>query len=79
MPNVQLHGDLLDLNYFVCTLGQAATLNANRPHSFQTVNDFIDLQARQYPTRPAVGFPVPAKDKERDSEWNFETYSKSNW
>ena len=76
MPHEQSDGQLLDVNYFVCTLGQAADLNAKKPHSFKTVNDFLDLQARQYPTRPAVGFPVPPKDKETDNEWNFVTYSK---
>ena len=76
MPDVQLHGELLDVNYFVCTLGQAAALNEKQPHSFKTVNEFIDLQARQYPARPAVGFPVPPKNKETDNEWNSVTYSK---
>ena len=75
-PDQQLDGELLDVNYFVCTLGQAAALNAKKPHSFKTVNDFIDLQARQYPTRPAVGFPVPPKNKETDDEWSSVTYSK---
>ena len=76
MPEEKLDGELLNINYFVCTLGQAATLNAKKSHSFKTANDFIDLQAQQCPTRPAVGFPVPPKDKDIDGEWNSVTYSK---
>ena len=76
MPDAELHGDLLDVNYFVCTLGQAAALNAKKPHSFKTVNEFIDHQARQYSTRPAVGFPVPPKNKKTDNEWSSVSYSK---
>ena len=79
MPDAQLPRELLHVNYFVCTLGQAATLNAEKPHSFNNINDFIDLQARQSSIRPAVGFPVPSKDKETDSEWNFAVYSKSTF
>ena len=76
MPDVYLSKELVDVNYFVCTLGQASALNAEKPHLFKTINDFIDLQARQYPTRPAVGFPIPPKDKETSKEWDFVTYSK---
>ena len=46
-----------DLNYFTCTLGQAAAWNEEHPHSFQTVNDLIDEQAERFPNHPAVGFP----------------------
>ena len=78
MPDEKLYGELLNVNYFVCTLGQAATLNAKKPHSFKTANDFIDLQAQRCPTRPAVGFPTPPKDKDIDGEWDSVTYSKSS-
>ena len=44
-------------NYFVCTLGQATTLNSRRPHPFHTVNDFIDRQNERIPHLTAVGFP----------------------
>lgn len=77
MSDAQLPEKRLHLvNYFVCTLGQAATLNAEKPHSFKNINDFIDLQARQKSTCPALGFPVPPKDKETDSQWSFRVYSK---
>ena len=76
MPDLQQHGELVDVNHFVCTLGQAAALNAKKPHSFKTVNDFIDLQAQRNSSRPAVGFPVPSKDDQKDNEWNSQTYSK---
>lgn len=75
-PDMQLHEEQPDVNYFVCTLGQAASLNAEKPHSFKTINDFVDLQARQYPTRPAVGFPIPPKNKDAENEWNSVAYSK---
>ena len=65
-----------DINYFVCTLGQAAVLNVRRPHAFKTVNDFFDLQAQKHPTNPAVGFPVPSEDKGADKEWEYDVYSK---
>lgn len=70
------HREAVGANYFVCTLGQAATLNSGKPHSFTTVNDFIDLQARQHPSRPGVGFPIPPKDNEKDKEWGYAVYSK---
>lgn len=74
-PNAQLSGEAEDANYFVCTLDQAAILNTEKPHSFKTVNDFIDHQIRKHPTRPAVGFPVPLKDNESDQRWGYTVYS----
>ena len=74
--DAQLPAETVRVNYFVCTLGQAAALNTEKPHAFKTINEFIDLQARQYPNRPAVGFPSPLKGKEKDKEWNHEVYSK---
>ncbi len=58
-----------ELNYFVCTLGQAAITNAENPHGFQTVNNFLDLQARLIPQNPAVGFPIPSKSRDGDTQW----------
>lgn len=69
--------DYQDLNYFVCTLGQAAALNNEHPQPFKTINDFIDHQARQFPTRPAVGFPVPQKNA--GEQWGQTVYSTSPW
>lgn len=65
-------------NHFVCTLDRAAILNAERPHSFKTVNDFIHHQSCKQPTRPAVGFPVPPKDKGSDQQWKYTVYSDKN-
>ena len=76
MKDGQPSRDGVDGNYFVCTLGQAAILNAKKPHSFKTINDFIDLQAREHPSSPAVGFPIPSKDKGTDTEWSYAIYSK---
>ena len=69
---------VVDVNYFVCTLGQAAVFNAEKPHAFRTVNELIDLQAQRHPSRPAVGFPIPPKDKnkDQDQEWEHAIYSK---
>ena len=63
-----------DLNYFVSTLGQAAELNATNPHKFKTVNDFLALQARDYPDEPAVGFPLPITGG-IDRPWDHEVLS----
>lgn len=45
------------LNYFTCTLGQAAQWNREHPHPFGTINDLIDEQAKDLRQRPAVNFP----------------------
>lgn len=45
------------LNYFTCTLGEAAIWNAQHPHPFTTVNHLIDEQADELRQRPAVNFP----------------------
>lgn len=58
-----------ELNYFICTLGQAVKINAQGPHVFKTVNDLIDCQARTIPQAPAVGFPVPPDSENNGPEW----------
>lgn len=63
-----------DLNYFICTLGQAAAINETDPHAFHTINDFIDLQANRFPHSPAVGFPAPKAESE--NEWCSTIFSK---
>lgn len=45
------------LNYFICTLGEASRWNREHPHPFHTVNDLIDEQAKELRQRPAVNFP----------------------
>ena len=42
------------LNYFTCTLGEAARWNADHPHPFYTVNDLIDEQAQEFRQRSAL-------------------------
>ena len=76
MTDAQSSAANADVNYFVCTLGQAAALNADKPHPFKTVNEFIDYQAREYPSHPAIGFPIPPKDRETDKKWGYGVYSK---
>lgn len=60
-----------EVNYFVCTLGQAASINHRHPHSFRTVNEFLDAQAQVIPHSPAVAFPtVPGQQKD-ETEWDY--------
>lgn len=65
-----------DLNYFVCTLGQAIKTNQCNPHQFTVINEFIDHQAREIPDRLAVAFPVPTVDDGRDEHWASRVFSK---
>ena len=67
-----------ELNYFVCTLGQAAELKAKNPYEIKTVNDFFALQAYHYPEEPAVGFPLP-KTGGNDRQWDYEVLSTSTY
>lgn len=76
MLDLQLPQETVDVNYFICTLGQAAAFNAQKPHSFKTVNEFIDHQAQKHPSRPAVAFPIPPNDRQTDKKWNYVVYSK---
>lgn len=59
---------MADLNYFVCTLGQALEVNVS-PHPYGTINNFLDHQAKVIPDRLAVGFPVPVTDEQ---EWHVD-------
>lgn len=65
----------VDLNYFVCTLGQAAEFKTLKQQSWATVNDFIDHQASAHPDDPAVGFPIPSDYKDSSARWRFAVYS----
>lgn len=75
MAHVHQWEDYLDLNYFICTLGLAAAVNKDHPQPFKTVNDFIDHQAQEFPSRPAVGFPIPQRNE--GEQWGQTVYSKS--
>ncbi|CAN8104298.1 unnamed protein product [Discula destructiva] len=46
-----------NLDYFTCTLGEAARWNQEHPHPFKTVSHLIDEQAEELRQRPAVTFP----------------------
>ncbi|KAL1848673.1 putative NRPS-like protein biosynthetic cluster [Diaporthe australafricana] len=76
MEKVETH-----LNYFTCTLGEAARWNAEHPHPFHTVNHLIDEQAEDLRQTPAVNFPGGcfAEDgKEMKSDFTYRelrTYS----
>ncbi|KAI9844350.1 MAG: putative NRPS-like protein biosynthetic cluster [Sclerophora amabilis] len=67
---VEVGDEFPNLNYFICTLGQAAQINAREPHDFSTVNDFLDRQAQLIPNRPAVGFPKPSLNS--DGPWGHD-------
>lgn len=60
-------------NYFTCTLGQAALINAKSPHNCKTILDLVDKHARSSASAPAVGFSVPAKGN--DDAWGCATIS----
>ncbi|KAK8095015.1 hypothetical protein PG997_001700 [Apiospora hydei] len=57
-----------DLNYFTCTLGQAAlwkkSQSAQQPNEFATVLELIDDQGRDIPDEPAIGFADFSHDRE---------------
>jgi hypothetical protein len=59
------------VNYFTCTLGQAAELNPRKLPKYHTINEFIDIQTEQCPDSPAVGFPIHANE---DRSWSFELF-----
>ena len=63
-----------NLTYFTCTLGQAAERNRDRPRDFATVAEFIDVQARVHPDRPAIGFPITTSDSSYD--WGYNVFCK---
>ncbi|KAH9825397.1 Acetyl CoA synthetase-like protein [Teratosphaeria destructans] len=52
----------MDPNYFTCTLGQAAALRIQQPH--KTVTALVDALAKERPSLPAVGFPLPGDTQE---------------
>ncbi|KAF2769914.1 acetyl-CoA synthetase-like protein [Teratosphaeria nubilosa] len=52
----------MDPNYFTCTLGQAAALGIQQPH--KTVTALVDALAKDHPSLPAVGFPLPGSTQE---------------
>lgn len=49
----------MDINYFVCTLGQAAALGKNQ-NDYQDINQLLDRQAERVGQQPAVGFLRPS-------------------
>ncbi|KAK6372383.1 putative NRPS-like protein biosynthetic cluster [Lithohypha guttulata] len=52
-------------NYFVCTLGEAAQQDVQRP--FSDVNHLIDLQASQNSDLPAIGFYRTTKESSQST------------
>ncbi|KZF19112.1 acetyl-CoA synthetase-like protein [Xylona heveae TC161] len=63
--------DRVQPNYFTCTLGQAALVNAANSTEFSTINELIDAYAEKFPLRPAVGFPVPPQVSETPEPWSY--------
>lgn len=63
---------MADLNYFVCTLGQAAEFNQYKGN---TVNEFLDHQAQTHPLHLAVGFPIPSQEKRH---WDSVVYCRQH-
>ena len=54
-------------DYFICTLGEAIGLSADHGY-VETVNSFIDHQAKAHAKDFAVGFPVPT------GGWSYELF-----
>jgi acyl-CoA synthetase (AMP-forming)/AMP-acid ligase II/acyl carrier protein len=61
----------MDLNYFTCTLGEAAKHGLTEPQ-FENISSFLDYQAEHIPNAPAAGFFSPQKD---EAPWTTKTYS----
>jgi hypothetical protein len=61
------------LNYFVCTLGEAAELKNDKSTTYTTVNDLIDRKVCSSPDLPALAFPLPSVDGE---VWGSQIYSE---
>ena len=63
---------MVEQNYFVCTLGDAARINPGRSVSYDTVSGFLDWQATTNPDYDAVAFPLPPLPKHNlDEEWTY--------
>lgn len=65
----------VDVNYFVCTLGEAATINAVSPQPFETVNEFLKYQSQRVPNHAAVGIPIPSQLPDGPKEWDYTVLS----
>ena len=63
----------LENNYFVCTLGQAAALDTANTHPYKTIPEFLQQQAHESPSLPAVGFPLPPRVV--GENWNHVIYT----
>ncbi|KAJ5035155.1 uncharacterized protein L3040_008413 [Drepanopeziza brunnea f. sp. 'multigermtubi'] len=65
--------DRAPLNYFTCTLGEAAEANNSRSSdNVRTVNELLESQARKHPGLPAAGFPVPSAE---GHDWGREIFT----
>jgi len=60
----------MDTNYFVCTLGQAATLQ-DGPKQYRTISEFISQQSEHCGSKLAVGFAIPRSG----CDWDREVFS----
>lgn len=62
------------LNYFVCTLGQAA-LPEVRKRRFETVNDLVDYQSEENGDLPAIGFAYPGSEVQEPQDQTTRIYT----
>ncbi|KAF2015863.1 hypothetical protein BU24DRAFT_391156 [Aaosphaeria arxii CBS 175.79] len=61
----------MDVNYFVCTLGQAAALKGeSKP--WRTIGEFLRYQSEHNGHIPAVGFPIP---KSHSNSWTYRIFT----
>lgn len=64
------------LNYFTCTLAEAANIKTRQPVEYTTINEFIDVQAQRFPERPAVAFAVP---NDAGKPWGCEIFCRAKY
>jgi acyl-CoA synthetase (AMP-forming)/AMP-acid ligase II len=60
----------MEPNYFVCTLGQASTLQ-DGPKLYRTISEFLSHQSDQHGSKPAVGLAVPRSG----CDWTYEVFN----
>lgn len=72
MPAASNALSMMPVNYFTCTLGDADGKTFELS-DLETMNDFLDHQAKSFPRELAVAFPVPGNKD--DDDWTFDLLS----
>lgn len=65
----------MEINYFVCTLGEVTRISAHRPYN--NVNHLLQEQAKHHPNLPATGFySVPKRSDSTEFGANILTFKE---